>query len=195
MNDTIHAGHRRTRSKRVLTLVISYLLVAVCCLAHFASESIAEEGKGDKGAQKESWRYVGSSVIDTGGGTTRITVSGAGVLVPATVVHQGYEADVMLLLDTGAERTTISTEVADRLNINPAETKKARAQVVGGAIIEVRRLRLTSLTVGPHTKKEADVIIVPHRGPPVKYDGLLGMDLLRGLKYRIDFEKQIILWE
>jgi hypothetical protein len=70
-----------------------------------------------------------------------------------------------------------------------------RVQVVGGAVIEARLLRLTSITVGPHTKNKADILIVPHNGPPVNYDGLLGMDLLRGLKYNIDYEKQMMTWE
>ena len=195
MKHPIHAGHRETGSKRVWTLILWYILAAICCLAHPVSASKAEDGKGENGSQKDNWRYIGSSVIETGGDTTKITVAGGRVLVPATLVYKGYEVNVLLLLDTGSSRTAINTEIADRLNINPAEAKKARAQVVGGAVIEVRHLRLTSITVGPHVKKEADILIVQHQGPPVQYDGLLGMDLLRGLKYNIDFEKQIMTWE
>jgi predicted aspartyl protease len=67
--------------------------------------------------------------------------------------------------------------------------------VVGGAVIEAHQVTLSRITVGPHTRENAAVLVIPHKGPAVKYDGLLGMDLLRGLKYSVDFEKQILLWE
>lgn len=195
MKYPIDAGYRETGSKRVWTLILWYVLFTICCVTHIVSESKAADGRQEEGSQKDNWRYVGSSVVNTGGDTTKITVAGGRVLVPATLVYNGYQVNVLLLLDTGSSRTAINTEIADRLNINLTETKTAQAQVVGGAVIEVRHLRLSSITVGPHVKKEADILIVQHRGPPVQYDGLLGMDLLRGLKYDIDFEKQIINWE
>jgi len=37
--------------------------------------------------------------------------------------------------------------------------------------------------------------VVVHKGPPVKFGGLLGMDFLRGLKYYIEFKNQTIKWE
>jgi hypothetical protein len=38
-------------------------------------------------------------------------------------------------------------------------------------------------------------VIVPHDGPAVKFDGLLGMDVLGSLSYKIDLAKQVIIWE
>jgi predicted aspartyl protease len=175
---------------RKLCGLLFYAIVTVCCVAQTVSESRA----ASEGSKEENWRLVGQSVI-YGGVSTKVTVVGNSVLVPATLVYRGNQADVQLLLDTGSSRTTISTEIADRLNIDPTEGRKVRAQVVGGAVIEARQFRLTSVTVGPHTKKEADILIVQHKGPPVRHDGLLGMDLLRGLKFNIDFEKQIMIWE
>jgi predicted aspartyl protease len=191
----IHGEYRRGRSRRQRTLVVGCILVAVCCFTPIFSESKAQNGTGEKESQKDSWRRIGSSVSETGDDTTKITVMGGSVFVPVTLVYKSNEMDVQLLLDTGSSRTVVSTEIADRLEINPTEGRKVRVQVVGGAVIEARQVRLTSITVGPHTKKETDILILEHRGPPVKYDGLLGMDLLRGLKYNIDFEKQIITWE
>ncbi len=195
MKYLIHAEYREAGSKRLRALIGWCILVAVCCFTHIVSESKAENGRGEKESQRDSWRRIGSSVIETGGDTTKITVVGGSVLVPVTLVYKGNETDVQLLLDTGSSRTAVSTEIADRLEINPTEGRKVRVQVVGGALIEAHQVRLTSITVGPHTKKEADILILEHRGPPVKYDGLLGMDMLRGLKYNIDFEKQIMTWE
>ncbi len=146
-------------------------------------------------SRKESWQLVGSSVIKTGIDTTKITVARDAVLVPVTLAYKGNEVTILLLLDTGSSRTMVSTEIAGRLNMNLTEAKKGRVQVVGGALIEAQQVRLDYLTVGPHTKKNAEILVVEHKGPPVKHAGLLGMDLLRGLKYNLDLEKQIIRWE
>jgi hypothetical protein len=146
-------------------------------------------------SRKESWQLVGSSVIKTGIETTKIMVARNAVLVPVTIAYKGKEVNVPLLLDTGSSRTMVSTEIAGRLNMNLAESRKGRVQVVGGALIEAQQVRLDYITVGPHTKKDAEILVVEHNGPPVKHAGLLGMDLLSGLKYNLDLEKQIIRWE
>jgi len=49
--------------------------------------------------------------------------------------------------------------------------------------------------VGPHTKRNVRAVVVPPRGPASGYDGLLGMDVLRGLKYRVDFSRELLVWE
>ena len=145
--------------------------------------------------RKKSWRRVGAAVIKTGTDSTKVMVMGNAVLVPATLSYHGKEANVLLLLDTGCSRTTISTEITGRLNMDLAGAGKGRVQVVGGALIESRQVGLDYITFGPHTKKNPEIWVVEHKGPPVKFAGLLGMDLLRGLKYNIDFQKQIIEWE
>jgi hypothetical protein len=220
-----YAIHREARLQRCWRLVVFGILVSICCMAQAVSESKAEhreylesavaradaatllsqltapskQGKPVKNEEeespKESWRRVGETVIYRGNAPTKVTVVGNAVLVPATLVYQGTEIDVQLLLDTGASRTVVSTEVADRLNVNLTAAKKARVQVVGGAVIEAQRVALSRITVGPHTKKNPEILVIPHRGPPTKHDGLLGMDVLRGLKYNLDLEKQIIIWE
>jgi predicted aspartyl protease len=79
--------------------------------------------------------------------------------------------------------------------MNLSKARKVRLQVVGGGVIEASVVKISSLTLGPHTKRNWDVVVVPHKGSAARYDGLLGMDVLRGLKYRVDFKKQVIVWE
>jgi predicted aspartyl protease len=56
--------------------------------------------------------------------------------------------------------------------------------------------RLTTVEVGPHTKRDLRADIVAYRGTAdADYNGLLGMNFIRGLKYTIDFEHQTIRWE
>jgi clan AA aspartic protease (TIGR02281 family) len=138
---------------------------------------------------------MGETVVAGGDEPTKVKIRGNTVLVPVTLAYGGYEVDVHLVLDTGASRTTINTEIADQLSVNPSKEKKAQVRVAGGAFIEARMVRMNSLTVGPHTKRNWDILVVPHKGPAAGYDGLLGMDVLRGLKYRVDFKKQVIVWE
>jgi len=126
---------------------------------------------------------------------TKIIVKGNRVLVPVTLVYGREETNVHLVLDTGATGTTIHTEIADRLYINLYKSKKAKGEVVGGGIIEASIIRMDSLKVGPHTFRNQDVFIVPHEGPAAKYDGLLGMDVLGSVSYKIDLAKQVIIWE
>ena len=178
------------RRSQLLFLAISAVLLMVAPFSTAIGQA-AGEGK----PQKEGWRRVESAGSRTSGDATKITVVGNSALVPVTLLYKSSEVDVLLLLDTGSSRTVVSAETADRLNINLAEARKLRLQVVGGAIIEARQARLSSITIGPHTKRNADILIVDHKGPPVKHDGLLGMDLLRGLKYNVELEERIIRWE
>jgi clan AA aspartic protease (TIGR02281 family) len=154
-----------------------------------ASKACAE------GSDKESWRRIGETVIYRSNAPTTITVIGNSVLVPVSLVYQGNQVDAQFLLDTGASGTVINTEIADRLNMNLSTARKTRGMVVGGAVIEAHQVTLSRLTVGPHARENIAVFVVPHKGPLAKYDGLLGMDVLRSLKYNVDLEKQLIVWE
>ncbi len=164
-------------------------LVAFCCVTQIISLSKAAE------YSRKEWRRVEETVIRGGDAMTKVTVIGNSVLVPATLEYRGNQTDIQLLLDTGASWTVINTEIADRLDLNLGSARKVQVQVVGGQVIEAHMVTLNSLTVGPHTKNNARIAVIQHTGPRVRYDGLLGMDVLRGLKYKIDLEKQLMLWE
>lgn len=125
---------------------------------------------------------------------TKVTVDGNRVLVPVTFREGDRAVQVVLLLDTGATTTTISPATASRLGIDMEKTARISGQVFGGGIIEGRSTRMDNTSVGPHTRTGMRIDIVPHMGPAVKYDGLLGMDFLRGLKYHVDFKNEVINW-
>jgi clan AA aspartic protease (TIGR02281 family) len=211
--------------QRLWSVTIGCVLVALCCLSQPAAESkadhrvfpegvvagaasaaeaspitggirLAQSGsKGEAPGGSETWKRMGETVVSGGDEPTKVKIRGNSVLVPVTLVYGRNEADVHLLLDTGAAATTIHTEIADRLSLDLSRARKARVQVVGGGVIEASVARIDSLTVGPHTKRNWNIFVVPHKGSTARYDGLLGMDVLRGLKYRVDFKKQVIFWE
>jgi predicted aspartyl protease len=126
--------------------------------------------------------------------TTRVNVRGNSVIVPAKLAYGYNLIEASLIHDTGAELTLLHKDVADQLEIDQSETEPIRLTVVGGKSIYGRVARLDYLEVGPVVKKDLHVAIIPYRGPHVEFDGLLGMDFLKGLTYSINFEKRVMSW-
>jgi predicted aspartyl protease len=126
---------------------------------------------------------------------TKIIVRRNQVLVPVTLVYNNAEENIYLLLDTGATATTIHTEIADRLSINLSKARKAKGEGVGGFVVDASVVRMDILKIGPHTIRNKNVCFVPYEGHAAKFDGLLGMDVLGSVSYKIDFGKQVIIWE
>ena len=215
--EPIHDGVGEVGVLRLWCIVAGIALVVLCSLVHPVPEPKAGQGapprevvEGGESihtappraeairlaqAGSENWKRVGERVVSEGDEPTRVLIRGNAVFVPVTLADGGNEIDVHLLLDTGAAVTLIHTDVAEKLHLDLARAKKVRGQVVGGALITARVVPIGRLTVGPHTKRDWNIAVVRHRGSGMKYDGLLGMDVLRGLKFRVDFKKQVIVWE
>lgn len=139
--------------------------------------------------------HTDSGVKSTNDKTTKVVIRGNLVLVPVSFVYDRNETKANLVLDTGASGTTIHNNIAERLYINLSKAAKARGEVVGGGFIEANMITMSRIKVGPHTFIKRNVFIVPHENSAVKFDGLLGMDLLRELHYKIDFANEMIIWD
>ena len=111
--------------------------------------AIRQEGAGAGGG--ENWKRMGETVVSGGDEPTKVRNKGNTVLVPVTLAYGGYDVNVHLVLDTGASKTTINTEVAEQLTLDLSRAKKARVQVAGGAVLEARMVKMNSVTVGPYT--------------------------------------------
>ena len=123
---------------------------------------------------------------------TKVTVKDNQVLVPVTLAYGGKEVQVSLLLDTGASITTLNRESVKKFRY--AEPSKAKLIVPGGKTIDADVIQLSYIRVGPHKIRNLQAGIIDHKGMPVEFQGLLGMNFLREVDYKIDFQRQVIVW-
>lgn len=124
---------------------------------------------------------------------TDVIIKNNRVLVPVRLAYQGVETETLLVLDTGASIVALYQEVAENLYID--EFEEAKIRVFGGNTIDTRIAHLDFIQVGPIRRENIRIGIVdPSRGGNSPHKGLLGMNFLRGLEYRVDFENRLIHW-
>jgi len=124
---------------------------------------------------------------------TKVVIDGNRILVPVTLGNTGIEITTLLLLDTGASQIVLFREIAEQLNI--IALQKGLAQVAGGKSIYSELGRVDYFNVGPISMKNANVLVINHEGPPLKHNGLVGMNFLSNVEYSIDFQNQVIRWK
>lgn len=124
---------------------------------------------------------------------TRVIINANRILVPVTLINNGMELDVNLVLDTGASQIVLHRDVAEQLNI--IALQKGLAQVAGGQNIQVETGQISYFKVGPFKMEAATVLIIAHEGPATAYSGLLGMNFLKNVQYTIDYQNQLIRWQ
>lgn len=123
--------------------------------------------------------------------TTPVRVLGNQVLVPVSVVWRGRKASLHLLLDTGASMTVLHKGGVSSLNVSSRDS--SYAQVAGGGLIKTERVVFDRIELGPYRIENKSTAVIETSGPQ-PFDGLLGMDILGGGRYSIDFETQQIIW-
>jgi hypothetical protein len=126
--------------------------------------------------------------------TTKVKITNNQVLVPVLLKNGGETVKVVLVLDTGATRTSIHEGLAGRLKIDLRSAKVAQSEVADGRMIRSRSATIDSLGVGPFTMASAEVNLIPYEGGEGLRDGLLGMDFLAKHRYQIDMEHELIRW-
>ncbi len=154
-------------------------------------------GAGDRDRQDEAAAAVegawggqapsSSSVLES-----PVIVRGNRVLVPVVIGHLGRKVEANLLLDTGASLTILHASVARQVMLAGMETREA--VVVGGSRVSIRMAAADYLQVGPYKIANAQVAIIRHQGPAQGHQGLLGMNILRNLDYKLDVNRGVIVW-
>jgi predicted aspartyl protease len=105
--------------------------------------------------------------------------------VPVMVNGQG---PFQFVIDTGADRTVISTELAERLGLPDAG--KARLHAMGGER-DVRIVAIDSVQVSTNTVRDVRAAALPARN--LGADGLLGIDSLKGQRIIMDFKAMTMI--
>lgn len=122
---------------------------------------------------------------------TKVKIDRRQVIVPVTVAYRGKKKVYQLLLDTGATYSVIHTQAIGKQALVGAT--KSAAIVAGGARVDVSDIRADLLQVGPYRFKNSPVSVMDSSDQGI--DGLLGMNVLSRLKYDIDYERQLIVWD
>ncbi len=114
------------------------------------------------------------------------------VLVPVRAVYGNRHADTRMLLDTGASGTVFHRDAIAPLR--GATYAAGQARVASGERIEVHAINLDRIEIGPYRIKATRAMVLDHSGRS-EHDGLLGMDFLRQVQYRIDYDNGMIIWD
>jgi len=122
---------------------------------------------------------------------TAVIIRGNQVIVPVRVIWRGRSADLRLLLDTGASITVLHRNAVAKLN--PTARESSYAQVAGGGLIKTERVVFDRLDVGPYKIENKSTAVIENKRA-AGFDGLLGMDILGGTQYEIDFANRKIVW-
>lgn len=102
-------------------------------------------------------------------------------------VHLSGSGPFRFLVDTGASRTAISSELAARLGLKTGEAARLHS-VTGMSIVETATLQNLQLSQGAHRIVDAPVLDAQHMGA----DGILGTDSLRSQRVMFDFDKRLM---
>lgn len=151
------------------------------------------EGIGKRPGEKNREPETGRKDGKTGSKerVTRVSIKGNHVLVPVKLAFGRKKTTAMLVLDTGAEIIVLHQNVAAKLNIRSG--KKGSVKVASGRKVPAKLVKLSYAEAGPIRKKDIHAVVISPQGA-VHYDGLLGMNFLKNLDYKIDFDNQVILW-
>lgn len=121
---------------------------------------------------------------------THVSIKGNRVVLPVTICYRGKEVTARFVLDTGAEISTMTPQLANQLDLDPEDTEMAIAQGIGSGYHVTGRAKMDYVLVGPNRKYNVDFMVIQGGGA----DGLLGMNFLRELRYHVSFDKSLIKW-
>lgn len=123
---------------------------------------------------------------------TPVTMRGNSVMLPVKVTLRGRSANTLMILDTGATSTVFHR---DKLSQLPVDARPSGyAQVASGDVIQTFSARFDRIEIGPYKIDGPRADIIDFQGAGA-HDGLLGMDFLRQVDYRIDFDASQIIWD
>jgi len=125
---------------------------------------------------------------------TKVLMVGNAVLVPVKLGYKEKELSTWLVFDTGATTTALHKSVGDELGISPNASGKTA--IADGTVIDTQKATLDYIIVGPYRMDNFQSVIIDHKNDSNSnmVKGLLGMNFLRKVNYKIDFARKMIKW-
>ncbi len=151
-----------------------------------------DRDRPDEAAAATEGEWSGQAPASSNALESPVIVRGNRVLVPVVIGHSGRKVEANLLFDTGASLTILHASVARQVMLAGMETREA--VVAGGSRVPIRMAEVDYLQVGPYKIPKAQVAIIRHQGPAQGHQGLLGMNILRNLDYKLDVNRGVIVW-
>lgn len=121
---------------------------------------------------------------------TSISVKNGQIFIPVTFTNKGRKLTLSMVLDTGCSRTNVPYAMLNKLNVR--YTKTTTSIVADGRKKYGRLAKVESIKVGPKQEFHFDV-----NGSQVAGSqnmGLLGLDFLHKHPFKIDFNRELIIW-
>lgn len=146
---------------------------------------------GDLETQKGAKGEIASIEAEMAKLEQKANVTGNSVRVPVEIRYLTRTVTANLIVDTGASRTIVHRNVARRMGVTPKPSGQAR--VVGGARLPLGIMSTDALSFGPVTREGMQLAVISPT-ESMDYDGLLGMDVLGSVKYEIDMERKVVIW-
>ncbi|GEM_PF-5615530 len=128
--------------------------------------------------------------INTYQKVTKIKIIGNQIYVPVTIINKGKEIVINMVLDTGCSQTTIPYKILN--SVNPIYSGNIKSTLADGSIAHGKETIIDFLVVGP--KRVKDIKITGSEVAGSANKGLLGLNFLKYNPFKIDFEKEMLVW-
>jgi len=128
--------------------------------------------------------------INTYSNITKIRITGGQIYIPVTLVNNGYKKTLNMVLDTGCSVTTVSLKHLNAIRANLGAP--TRSTLADGSIIHGQISRIDKIQVG--SKRERDFHVNATRVAGAKNTGLLGLNFLKNHEFKIDFDRELLVW-
>ena len=120
---------------------------------------------------------------------TDVIIVGRHIIVPVQIKYKGRALNLNLLLDTGASIITLHKAAVKRLRLPKERT--AQFTTAGGHVIDADLVELEEIRFGPYRQKDVLAGVIDYKqSAAAAFDGLLGMNALKGIAYKVDYAKE-----
>lgn len=129
--------------------------------------------------------------IKTENSATKISIQNGQIFIPVTLINNGKQITISMVLDTGCSRTNIPYKYLNQLSAT--YTQDTTSIVANGSMSYGRLTNVEMIKVGPNQEYNFNINGSEVAGSQNK--GLLGLDFLKKHPFKIDFDNEFIVWD